>query len=627
MTKLKSLLIAASIAFFFLMSSSSLVAQCSVNEVELTMILNTDAWGYEVYWELYLEGETCGLDPILSGGNSAQVGCDGAGDQDATGGNGYPSNTTIDVGPICVEEGQTLVLQFIDDWGDGGLSFQIYEDGQFITTFVGSGSGNTWTFTPGEFEFPENNIPCGAIELVVDGDIEVWNNETANVYPGEPAPAGGGCQLPGLWCEGGLSNTLWGSFVAPESGAVYVSTCHASTPIDTQLALYRADDCGDFSTFELLAAGDDVIGGCGPGNGFASDLYAGCLVPGTTYFIQMDGYNGATGNFGITVESYDEAPALTGNTNNIACAVGKGESGDGSIYPYFIGYGSNFDASWSGPNGFSSGSAGINDLDPGEYTLTATTECGEEYVQTYTITAPAPLSLTINLEQPSCPTSGDGEAVVSVNGGTGPFTFEWEGEGYASTDAAPDDLNEGGYQLTVTDNNDCEITQQIQVASLNDIPLDLGPNQTICANENTLVFGPAGYEYLWQDGSVNQFFFVEGENYETGTYNFILTAFNDEGCEATDAVSITIEDCTSVEESNWSNFSMYPNPANEVLYLNGLPAGSKELRLYTLTGSLVEATSVQGITAQVSCSNHAPGTYILSIEHGGNVRYERLMIR
>lgn len=120
-------------------------AQCNPGEVEVTIEATTDNYGYEVYWELLPSGNPCGTGTIFAGGNTA-VGCNGAGDQNQTPG-GYLNNTTYTEGPWCLIAGADYDIFWADDWGDGGLSFEVYVDGVSIGQFQGTGLGQTFTFT------------------------------------------------------------------------------------------------------------------------------------------------------------------------------------------------------------------------------------------------------------------------------------------------------------------------------------------------------------------------------------------------------------------------------------------------------------------------------------------------
>lgn len=127
-------------------TSQHLKAQCPPGEMDLRIEVSTDDYGYEGYWQLIPFGNACGTGTIWEGGNDVQVGCLGGGDQDATTAYGYGDNITISESIGCVSEG-TYDLIYVDDWGDGGMTFHIVLDNIFpMYHFMGMGTGNTFTF-------------------------------------------------------------------------------------------------------------------------------------------------------------------------------------------------------------------------------------------------------------------------------------------------------------------------------------------------------------------------------------------------------------------------------------------------------------------------------------------------
>jgi hypothetical protein len=134
-----------SLAVGIVLGIGSASAQCNPGEVEVYIDVITDAYGYECYWELLPNGDACGgTGTIFSGGNGA-VGCNGAAAQNQTPG-GYGDNLTITEGPWCLTEGAFYDIEWIDDWGDDGLSFDVRVNGFTAYQFVGSGAGNVFTF-------------------------------------------------------------------------------------------------------------------------------------------------------------------------------------------------------------------------------------------------------------------------------------------------------------------------------------------------------------------------------------------------------------------------------------------------------------------------------------------------
>lgn len=120
------------------------LAQCPAGQSEVFIDVITDGYGYDCYWELLLAGDTCGGNSIFQGGNMA-VGCYGGCLQAQTPG-GYADNTTISEGPWCLQEGNSYDIVYVDDYGDGGIVFEVYISGQLAKTISGSGCGGTYNF-------------------------------------------------------------------------------------------------------------------------------------------------------------------------------------------------------------------------------------------------------------------------------------------------------------------------------------------------------------------------------------------------------------------------------------------------------------------------------------------------
>ncbi len=110
-------------------------AQCPVGELEVTIQVNTDAYGNETYWQLVPVGNNCGVAPIFTGGNPA-LSCASAGGQTSPVG-GYANNATITEGPFCLTEVAQYDIICIDSYGDGQAGFSVFVTGQFSAAFDG----------------------------------------------------------------------------------------------------------------------------------------------------------------------------------------------------------------------------------------------------------------------------------------------------------------------------------------------------------------------------------------------------------------------------------------------------------------------------------------------------------
>lgn len=153
-----------------------------------------------------------------------------------------------------------------------------------------------------------NDLPCDAIPIPGDGSVVFGTNVGSTAALNEVSPPGGSGTDNLSWFveEANAQTSVWYKFGAPASGSVSISLCNSITNFDTQLALYSADDCNDFSSFQLLAANDDSsLDNCNAQTEFASSLTACGLTQGEVYFIQVDGYNGDLGEFGISIDITD----------------------------------------------------------------------------------------------------------------------------------------------------------------------------------------------------------------------------------------------------------------------------------------------------------------------------------
>jgi hypothetical protein len=457
---MKPLVLATSIILF---AVTNAFTQCAAGETSVTFVMHTDAWAYENYWQLNLAGTGCNASPIEEGAN-LNVGCTGTESDNSA--NGYANNSTITEGPFCLTNNTDYEIVYVDSYGDGGLVIEVFENGALTHVYSGGGNGNTWTFTIGVSNAPTYDSPCGAVEITADGPSLVLNNTEAIAGFGEIAPAGVDCGVYGFWCEGNATNSIWAKFIPTTSSTSFeVTTCNPSTSIDTQIAIYKVSDCADFGTFELISSNDDMLGGCSAGDNYASQTYTSCLEAGQLYLIQIDGWEGAVGEIELSLHTYSSSISWDALVDGISCPLDKGETGDGDIYPYSIGAGANFSSVWTGPNGFTTTNQYLQNVDPGVYTLTATTGCGQTYTETFDVSQPNPWMVTTDISLPSCDLNNDASIEVNVAGATAPYIFTWNdvtGTPIGSENPLTG-IGTGSYEMNITDENSCVYTYTINI--------------------------------------------------------------------------------------------------------------------------------------------------------------------
>lgn len=205
--------LACCLVFF---STQRLQAQCPPGEVEVTIDVATDNFGYELYWELLPDGNACGVGTLFAGGNPA-VGCTGAGAQNQAPG-GYGDNLTVTEGPWCLIEGNTYTIQWNDDWGDGGGTFTVFVEGLPRYTFSGAGATARWDFDA--VPAPERDaalnalvVPAFTASSSLELRVEVENRGSSTITDLDVA----------YTVDGGspVTGSLSGLSLAPAETAVY----------------------------------------------------------------------------------------------------------------------------------------------------------------------------------------------------------------------------------------------------------------------------------------------------------------------------------------------------------------------------------------------------------------------
>ncbi len=112
-----------SVFSLLLLSQISVFAQCPAGQSEVFIEVHTDAYGYEIYWQLVPVGNACGTGTLFEGGN-VLVGCNGAGAQTQNPG-GYGDMIDTLEGPWCLTDNASYDIIYVDDWGDAGADFTI----------------------------------------------------------------------------------------------------------------------------------------------------------------------------------------------------------------------------------------------------------------------------------------------------------------------------------------------------------------------------------------------------------------------------------------------------------------------------------------------------------------------
>lgn len=203
----------------------------------------------------------------------------------------------------------------------------------------------------------------------------------------------------------------------------------------------------------------------------------------------------------------------------------------------------NYTYTWSPDEGTS---ATINDLEPGDYTVTVTdvdTGCTES--ETFTVgTSDPEIIIDSETTDVSCNGDEDGSIELTVTGGCGDFSYDWSPD-VSNTDTATD-LAPGTYSVTVTDGEGNTASADIVVGEPDPLSIDGTPIIVASSgNDGSIRVNISGgtepYSYDWTGASTNPNNpMISG--LAPGQYSLLVTDAN--GC-VFDTGVITVPDANS----------------------------------------------------------------------------------
>ncbi|MDX1666610.1 MAG: gliding motility-associated C-terminal domain-containing protein, partial [Saprospiraceae bacterium] len=192
---------------------------------------------------------------------------------------------------------------------------------------------------------------------------------------------------------------------------------------------------------------------------------------------------------------------------------------------------------WQDGRGFRSANS-LQDLSAGVYQVEVRDANLCQGFFEFDMQDPAPLELDFTIDGASCRGIADGSAIPLVEGGVGGYQFAWSN---GQSDSIATDLAAGGYVLTVTDANGCQISGSTEVtepASLSARLLEVV--DLLCNGESTGELSVSA-----EGGTTPYEFSLDGETYQgSGQFlglpagNFTIWVRDAEGC--IDMVDATI---------------------------------------------------------------------------------------
>lgn len=187
---------------------------------------------------------------------------------------------------------------------------------------------------------------------------------------------------------------------------------------------------------------------------------------------------------------------LNGSKNDLAC----NNDSSGSIQVTPVGGVGTIDVTWT-PSTYTGTT--LTGLGAGTYIAAGLDTFGCEQIDTFLVVEPPPIAIDTGYTDVQCNGDSTGMASVSVTGGTSPFSYLWSSNAGSATSSTVTGLPSGIYTVTVTDDNGCIDTSEIQLTEPSAINGFANGTMPSCNGDSTgsasivLMGGTSPYTYQW----------------------------------------------------------------------------------------------------------------------------------
>lgn len=257
----------------------------------------------------------------------------------------------------------------------------------------------------------------------------------------------------------------------------------------------------------------------------------------------------------------------------------------------------------------------LQELQAGIYSLKVKDAKNCTNIRTVSLKQPEALSIAENVKQPTCYGYDDARITAFVSGGTGAYTYLWNGIKGSNIRTG---IKAGLYKLEVSDEKGCGINKDINVPSPEMLVIDRAIiNNPSCfgfANGSVSLYakgGVAPYNFLLD----NKYSGEKFENLKAGSYDYTITDLFNCSFVSTQPVVITDPDSIYISGTN-------AIPPTCLGYQNGkisfnVVGGSKSYTMKYFDQSMKELNSLDYIKS---------GKYLVKVSDSKNCTYEKEVV-
>jgi len=382
----------------------------------------------------------------------------------------------------------------------------------------------------------------------------------------------------------------------------------------------------------------DVSGGVSPYVSIATELTTGAVITssmGVSNDSLVTGICSGTYDLVFSDENGCSSTLLNGGvgqetivTNNVTVAeiddfstvdVLCNGSSTGVLYASNVNTDPAFTYSWQDLNGNVVGTSAVaSGLSAGTYVLYAdyNNTLGCTVTDTAVVSELPIINPSASITDVDCYGNSSGVLIASAVGGTSPYNWLWN---TGVSGSIVTNLSAGTYVLTVTDANNCQVTDTFEINEPDALVAGITQNGYVLT-----VSGPNGgtlpYSYSWYEQSSPFSSLGGGLNYVVSSYGTYYVEVTDaNGCEVTsNSVSYDEGPLGAIDISDLE-IEVYPNPFRDEVTIDfGRVIFDGKVNLVDVYGKLVETYELSSTDKFViERTNKSSGIYFIELELEG----------
>ena len=400
---------------------------------------------------------------------------------------------------------------------------------------------------------PAGSNPCASLNVAATNinDVLCFGQSTGSAMV--LATGGSGNYIynwaPGNFTGSTIANLAAGSYTVTALDAAGCSGSAVVT-INQPVSALTSVISSNPSTCNLNDGSASVVasGGTGtlnyswlPGGQTTSSINS---ISAGTYTCTITDANSCSVNSTIVVNSQNNTTLDIVSQTNLSC---NGVS-NGSATVNQVGGSGTITYSWLPLGGNSSTATGLS---AGTYTVTGTDVSGCSATTTVVITEPNPINITTASTTTACNVS-NGSATVSASGGTGTLNYLWLPGGQTSSSIS--NLSVGIYSVTVSDQNNCNVSASVQISTSNPPLITAIALGSFCLGETINLSSSGGITYTWS-----------GPNgFSSTTQNVQLSALDMSQAGIYTVTGVDANGCSNTASITVQVFSPDVNAGNDV---------------------------------------------------------------